>query len=241
MVESCLLGRRALDYEAMIVRNGYDIQWLKANPCETSEYPWQENLYFTSAVNVYTLLGRTDLINESIPWGDENHSQIVVSSEHIHPYVRNAHYTINYLTGVVTRINLPLNTYLPITYTYQVDCNDKETRHARADCPQCLGSGVLYETPVELRAVIEIPKYEEQLTTAGYFHKGDIYIHISVRYGITAQEDVESSAKQLLRDKIIIDNKTWLVMAPPDEVRLDNELVAKKAHLRLLKKPYPNG
>lgn len=222
-----------------IERGGVDALYYKALIHERSLYTTVDELYFDGSTNDKTLLGDVSPIGRTTVWGQsEAHivSGTVSITDGTTTFVEGTDYTVNYETGVVTRIPkhaIPLKKTVFCGYQWQIRCVDLSTGNPRHDCPQCRGKGFIWQAPVKIKGLMHIPNYDSPFTKLGYFEQGDV--EFTVPYNVDLGVGPQGIDNLFLRDRVDVAGESWRIMYKPQSIQMQNQYIAKKLHLRRLK------
>ena len=103
-----------------------------------------------------------------------------------------------------------------------------------------------FNTGTRINVIVEVPKFKSEFTKIGFFQEGDVFIAFPANYRITADnmgsfENNKNSHLTFVRHKIKILGQDFRVLNPPELIFAENEVVGKRAHLRLIQTSDENS
>ena len=220
---------------------GFEAQWYKVIICPGPKYRViGEQQQFVPPSDVITLDGFLSLIGATTDWTQPGThitqaSVSVQDSSGIVTYVINKDYTVDYDGGQITRLDtgtIPSTGNVLVNYTWKEPDISPSTGNPRIDCPICEGEGRIFASPVSVMGLMHVPQFNSPLTELGYFRFGDCFFTVApdTPIGITSAND----AHLLIRDKVIVNNREYRVMAEGSTLNMQDEVLGIRLHLRLL-------
>jgi len=232
--------------KAQILRGGMAGVFYNAMPHNESLYvvtdeqhSFPTHLTSGSTINVITLDGETNIIGRTVDWTLErtdiiSGTQIVtVSGTTNWVATPNIEYTTSYASGTITRLitgDIPYGAVVLVDYQWERPCIDLSTGSPNATCPQCNGDGYFYGSGTSVIGLPHIPKFESPFTRTGFWQTGDLFYTIPEEYNIDVR--YYGTDQLFIRDKLVMNGEDWNIMSSPESIQLNNEVLAKKLHLR---------
>lgn len=228
----------------MVQRNGHEALYYQAVPCEISYYIGINEIRTFSSDNLLILKGEESITGATVEWA---YTQATVSSGAVSitnlsssvQYVEDLDFYVNRKLGTITRNStgaIPASQQISITYDWETHCLDEVSGYPRQDCPQCGGIGVIYSNSVPVTGLFHIPQYDASLMQAGFIQVGDVYFTVLAEDAYKMWGAMPRGIdNQFVRDKFVIADEVWLVMASPSTIQIQHEIIGYKFLLRRLK------
>ena len=237
----------------LIFRNGMDVILTRSIPCTGTLIEVESEIQTFARVNygsektivkaedTIILDGEQDLIGGTTFW-NEPHTHVNTGTEVVSGlsgvYTRNTDYTINYESGTITRTssgNILFGETVSISYSFFQPCLDPKTGTSRRTCRICNTFGYIELSPVTIRGLFHTPKYDSNLTLAGFWETGDAFFTVPELSDFKhLQAEPVGIDGFFVRDFLVIDGKYWVVMTKPESGNLRGQYLGRRYHIRMI-------